>query len=126
MPPGFSVAALERFGYFHPETIRLAKTLGHLAARRQVLRNDEAAAHDPMGVAHRGAASTVASQTLARMSIALQRSNAMTLRTYLTDCLHHTNKSVAVPLRYRRQASDSAAASAEEGGAVLGDLGVAA
>ena len=34
LTPGFFVAALERFGYFHPETIRLAKTLGHLAARR--------------------------------------------------------------------------------------------
>jgi len=32
---GFHVAALERFGYFHPETIRTARTLGAIHASRQ-------------------------------------------------------------------------------------------
>ena len=76
--------------------------IGALAARRQALRDDEAMEHDPTGVTQPGATSTVTSQTLARMSITLQRNNAMTLRTYLTDCLHHTNKSVPVPFRVRR------------------------
>jgi len=31
---GFHVAALERFGYFHPDTIRLARTLGAMHALR--------------------------------------------------------------------------------------------
>ena len=106
------------------------KFIRHLAARRQALRDKEAAAaHDPTGVAERlgGAASAVTSQTLARVSIALQRSNAMTLRTYLTDCVHHTNKSVPVPFGYRRRwqrpAKAGVAGGAGEGGAVLGDLG---
>ena len=72
---------MERFGYFHPDAIRLAKTIGALATRRQALRNDEAMAHDPTGVTQPRATSTVTSHTLARMSIALQRNNAMTLHT---------------------------------------------
>ena len=118
----------DRFGHVHPGAIRFAKFIGHLAARRQALRDNEAAAaHDPTGVAERGAASAVTSQTLARVSIALQRSNAMTLRTYLTDCVHHTNKSVPVPFGYRRRwqrpVKAGVAGGAGEGGAVLGDLG---
>ena len=128
---GFYVFALERFGFLHPDAIRFAKRIGHLAARRQALAHDEAAAvHDPMGVAQRGVASAVASQTLASVSIALQRSNAMTLRTYQTDCLHHTNTSVPAPFGHRRRwtppAKAGAVGGAGEGGAVLGDVGVEA
>jgi hypothetical protein len=58
---------------------------------------------DPVSSVRTGVASTVACQTLARVSFALQRSNAMTLRTYLTDCVHHANTSVPVPPRFRRK-----------------------
>ena len=125
--------ALQHFGFLHPDAIRFAKFLGRLAARRQAFvdHDEDDGVHGPMGVAQRGAASAVTIQTLASVSVALQRSNAMTLRTYQTDChcLHHTNTSVPVPFRYRRRWTPPVKAGAvggvEEGGAVLGDVGEA-
>jgi hypothetical protein len=77
---------------------------------------------DPKSGVRSGVASTLASRTLARVSVALQRSNAMTLRTYLTDCVHHATPSVPVPPRFRRKwqppARAGAAANAGQGSAV--------
>jgi hypothetical protein len=77
---GFFAAAMERFGYFHPESTRLAKAIGAIAARRQAPQANvnEAVGPDPKSGVRTGVANTVASQTLARVSVALQRSNAMT------------------------------------------------
>jgi hypothetical protein len=91
---------------------------------------DEAVGPDPVSGVRTNVASTVATQTLARVSVTLQRSNAMTLRTYLTDCVHHANTSVPVPPRFRRKwqppARAGAAANAGQGRAVLADALVAA
>jgi hypothetical protein len=61
---GFFAAAMERFGYFHPASIRLAKAIGAIAARRQALQANvkEAAGPDPVSGVRTGVASTVASQ----------------------------------------------------------------
>jgi hypothetical protein len=54
----------------------------------------------------------------------------MTLRTYLTDCVHRANTSVPVPPRFRREwqppVRAGAAANAGQGRAVLADALVAA
>jgi len=79
---GFHVAALERFGYFHPDTTRLARALGAIHASRQApLMEDHfvADALDQNGLEARGATSATASRILTRMSIALRRSDAIIL-----------------------------------------------
>jgi len=58
---GFHVAGLERFGYFHPETIRLASTLGAIHASRQAPLTEDhfvAGAPDQNGLEARGASSS--------------------------------------------------------------------
>jgi len=79
---GFQVAALERFGCVHPETIRLARTLGAIHASRQApLMEDNIVVRAPKqnGLEARGASSSMASRILTRMSVALQWSNAIIL-----------------------------------------------
>jgi len=78
----FHVAALKRFGYLHPDTstIRLARIVGAIHASRQApLMEDHivAGAPDQSGLEARGAGSSMASRILTRMSVALQRSNAI-------------------------------------------------
>jgi len=77
---GFHVAALDCFGYFHPDTIRLARTLRAIHAPRHApLMEDHivAGAPDQNGLEARRASSSIASRILTRMSVALQRSNAI-------------------------------------------------
>jgi hypothetical protein len=71
---GCNAAATSQFGsHVHPESIRLAKAIGAVAARRQALQANvnEAAGPDPVSGVHTSVASTVASQTLARVPVAL-------------------------------------------------------
>jgi hypothetical protein len=71
---GCNAAATNQFGsHVHPESIRLAKAIGAIAARRQALQANvnEAAGPDPVSGVRTGVASTVASQAPARVPVAL-------------------------------------------------------
>jgi len=127
LTPGFHLAALERFGYFHPETIRLATKLGSTHASRQApLMKDHivAGAPDQNGLEARGASSLMANRLVTRMLVALQRSNAITTPA---RCQRERTGPFQVPPQVEEtRFGVLASAGAEEGGAMPGDTGVAA
>jgi len=119
---GFHVAALERFVYFHPDTIRPARTLGAIhASRLAPLMEDHivAGAPDQNGLEARRASSSAASRIRTRTCSDATRSSR----------LHAANASAPVPFRYRRKWKKPVAASwpggAEHEGAMPGDADVA-
>jgi len=125
---GFHVAALERFGYFHPDTTRLARTLGATHASRQApLMEDHivAGAPDRTGTVwkpeERAAPWQAGSHP--RMSLALQRSNAIDPPA---RCQRERTGPLQVPPQVEARTMPAfTRAAAEEGGAMPGDAEVA-
>jgi len=122
---GFHVAALERFGFVHPKTTRLATTLGATHASRQACLMEDhsvAGAPDQNGLEARGASSSMASRILTRMSVALQRSNAI---IPLARCQRERNGPLQAPSHVEETRVDLlAGAGAREGGAMPIDADV--